>query len=119
MMRSDVFFVTCSHVLQENANIRVVFVEPAGPDLLGTLVCEQCLRNEPQWAGESPTETLLLMPERSLKAQIAAAKSAGMGRQPGKPANQVKDETRFREASESGSSPSFRSHSREAVVKER
>lgn len=117
MMRSEVCFVTCTHVVRGNGLVPVIYAEPAGPDRLGTLVCEQCLRSGPQWAGESPANTLLLMPESSLQAQIAAARSADIASQPAKPAAPKKDDPHYREISGSHSSPGFRSPSRGSVTK--
>ncbi|HWE94395.1 MAG TPA: hypothetical protein VG269_10560 [Tepidisphaeraceae bacterium] len=118
MMRSDVCFVTCSHVVRGDGLVPVIYAEPAGPDLLGTLVCEQCLPTGPQWAGELPANALLLMPASNLGAQIAAAKSAALASQPVSPPIPKKAEPNYREKTGSPTS-GFRSPSRGLAAKSR
>ncbi|MDB5304177.1 MAG: hypothetical protein JWM97_1726 [Phycisphaerales bacterium] len=69
------YYVVCRHVMEGDSNAKVIHTDPAGPDLVGTLVCEGCLKADFNSLQRPPSETLLLVSATSVSTQIAAAKA--------------------------------------------
>jgi hypothetical protein len=70
------YYVVCRHVMAGDLHCKVSLIEPSGPDLLGTLACEQCLEARFDTPVNLCDDTLFLVCETRVSAQIAQAKAA-------------------------------------------